>query len=59
MKELLTQLFKVKTLITLILTTTFAILSIRGQVPVDRFIFIFTTVIAFYFGSQSSKKDSQ
>ena len=57
MKERLLKLFTVKSIVTVMLTGVFAYLSINGKVNNDQFITIFTTVIAFYFGTQAEKKD--
>lgn len=53
MKEALIKLIKVKSLITLALTAVFCIQTIRGEMGADRFLTIFTTVTAFYFGTQT------
>ena len=57
MKEALTRLIKVKSIVTIMLTAVFCVLAWRGTVSAEQFVTIFTTVIAFYFGTQSSKKD--
>lgn len=54
-KEKLAKLIDVKSLVTLALTGVFCGLSITGVLPPE-FITIYTTVIAFYFGTQSAKK---
>jgi len=46
MKEKLTS---ARFLSTLILTITFSILAVRGTVPADKFIDIYTIIILFYF----------
>ena len=59
MQTLLTRignLLTIKSLVTLILTVVFAILSVRGQVGETQFLTVFTVVIAFYFGTQVNKK---
>lgn len=56
MKERIAKLIDVKSLITLTLTAVFAVQSVRGIITPDQFQTIFTTVIAFYFGTQYSKK---
>ena len=48
------NLISVKSLVTLILTGVFAYLSICGQIR-QEFMLIYTTVIAFYFGTQTQK----
>ena len=49
------NLITVKSIVTLILTVVFAILSIRGVITPDLFMQIFVMIIAFYFGTM--KKD--
>ena len=57
MKDALTRLIKVKSIVTIMLTAVFCTLAVKGTVSAEQFVTIFTTVIAFYFGTQSSKKD--
>lgn len=51
----LAKLIDVKSLITLILTAVFAVQTTKGIITSDQFQTIFTTVIAFYFGTQFNK----
>lgn len=53
----LTNLLKIKSLVTLALTAAFVYLCIIGQISADQFLTIFTVVIAFYFGTQSARKE--
>ena len=46
-------LIKVKTIVTLIVVTVFAVLALRGGLQPDTVMTIVTMVIAFYFGTQS------
>ena len=55
MKERLQKLFTVKSIVTIILTILFAILALKGNIP-QEVMTIFTTVIAFYFGTQATKE---
>ena len=57
MQEIWTKFLKVKTLVTLMLTAVFCAETIRGHVTGEQFLVIFTTVIAFYFGTQAEKKE--
>ena len=57
MKEKLIKLIDVKSLMTLLITVIFCILAVRGTVNAEQFIVIFTTIVAFYFGTQSEKKN--
>lgn len=54
-KDRLANLLTVKSLVTLILTIAFVALLFSGNVIDDTFKTIFTTIIAFYFGTQAKK----
>jgi len=56
MKERIAKLIDVKSLVTLILTIVFSVQCVRGYVTAEQFQTVFTTVIAFYFGTQYQKK---
>ena len=56
MKAKLAKLIDVKSIVTLILTGVFAYLAIVAKITPDNYMTIFTVVIAFYFGVQSTKK---
>lgn len=49
------KLFSVKSIVTVILTVVFSVLSIRGTITGDQFLTVFTVVVAFYFGTQAQK----
>ena len=51
----LANLIKVKTLVTLTVMAVFTALALKGQIPSDNVMLIVSTVIAFYFGTQSNK----
>lgn len=53
-KKRLASLCSVKSIVTLLLTAVFAYLAITQQVT-QEFMLIYTTIIAFYFGTQSQK----
>ncbi len=55
MKNYFAKLVSVKSIVTIILTLNFAVLTVMGKVNAEQFIMIFTTVIAFYFGTQHEK----
>ena len=59
MKERFAKLISVKSIITVVLTAVFAYMSIIGKISGEQFLMIFTTVIAFYFGTQHEKKGSE
>ncbi|WP_330372715.1 hypothetical protein [Lachnoclostridium phytofermentans] len=55
-KEKLAKLLTVKSLVTIITTIVFSILALRRDITGEQFLMIFTTIVAFYFGTQSEKK---
>ncbi len=56
-KRRLGNLLAVKSLVTITLTVVFAVLALRGDITGTEFLTIFTTVIAFYFGTQRVAED--
>ena len=52
----LARLLKVKSIVTLILTSVFAYLSITGVIASEQFQTIFTVIISFYFGTQAKRE---
>lgn len=56
MNRIFDRLVSVKSIVTLTLTAVFAYLAITGAVDGEKFLTIFTTVIAFYFGTQAEKR---
>lgn len=55
MKERLNKLLSVKSIVTLLLTVVFCVLCVKGVINGQEFLTVFTTVIAFYFGTQTNK----
>lgn len=49
-------LIKVKTIVTMVVIAIFAVLSLRGNITPDNVMIVVSTVIAFYFGTQTEKK---
>lgn len=56
-KRRLGNLLAVKSLVTITLTVVFAVLALRGDITGTEFLTIFTTVVAFYFGTQRVAED--
>ena len=54
----LANLVKVKTIVTLVIIAVFAYLALTGKVEPENVMYVVTTVIAFYFGTQHEKKGS-
>ena len=57
LKQRMAGLLKVKSLVTLALTAVFCGLAWREVVSGEQFMNIFTVVIAFYFGTQTERKE--
>ena len=57
MKDRLSKLLSIKSIVTIITTSVFSYLAISGNVAPDQFMLVFTTIIAFYFGSQVEKNN--
>ena len=55
LKAKLLNLLNVKSIVTLILTLVFSILSLCRIISAEQFMTVFATVIAFYFGTQHQK----
>ncbi len=56
LKDRIEKLLSVKSLVTVTLTAVFAYLAIIGTISGEQFLTIFTTIIAFYFGTQAKKE---
>lgn len=56
LKENLSNLVKVKTIVTMTVIAVFAVLALRGDISPDNVMVIVSTVVAFYFGTQYEKK---
>ena len=54
--ENLANLIKVKTIVTLVVTAVFAVLSLRGTIGAEHVMIIISMVVSFYFGTQHEKK---
>lgn len=59
LKKRLANLLCVKSIATLVLTGVFAYLAVTGHVSTEQFLTVYTVVIAFYFGTQATKKEEQ
>ena len=58
-KERLSKLLSVKSIVTMVLTAVFAYLAVSGAISGDQFLTVFTVVIAFYFGTQAGKRTQE
>lgn len=48
------NLLSVKSLVTIILTIVFAIMTVQQEIPQD-FMTVYVVIVSFYFGTQSAK----
>ena len=55
----LANLLKVKTIVTLTVIAIFAVLALRGDITTDNVMVIVSSVVAFYFGCQTEKKNAK
>lgn len=58
MKERLGKLLTVKSIVTIAATIVFCVLAVRGTLSGQDFLTVFTTIIAFYFGTQAERKQT-
>ena len=58
-KDRVAKLINIKSIISLIMTLVFCYLAIVGVISAEIFAPIFTTIIAFYFGTQVEKKNQE
>ena len=56
-KENTAKLINVKTIVTFVLISVFAVLALRSAITADNVMIVVTTVIAFYFGTQYEKNN--
>ena len=54
--ENLAGLIKVKTIVTLVVSAVFAVLSLNGTISADNVMIVISMVVSFYFGTQHEKK---
>lgn len=57
MKDRIAKLINVKSIMSLVLTTVFCVLALRGDIVPENYEKIFTMVISFFFGYQLNKKE--
>lgn len=58
MMKNLADLLKVKTIVTLVVISVFAVLALKGNIQPDNVMIIISMVVSFYFGTQSEKKNT-
>lgn len=59
MKNRVIELLKIKSIVTILLTMVFCYLSYIGRIEASDFLTIFTTVIAFYFGTKHEQLNNK
>ena len=53
------NLLTVKSIVTIIMTVVFSVLSVSDRISGEQFLNIFSVVIAFYFGTQYQKSEQE
>ena len=51
----LANLVKVKTIVTMVVISVYAVLALRGNISADNAMIIISMVVSFYFGTQHEK----
>ena len=54
---MISNFLKVKTIVTLVVISVFAVLALRGDIPADSVMVIISMVVSFYFGTQHERKE--
>ena len=57
--SILASFLSVKSIVTIILTVIFSVLSVSDRISGEQFLTIFSVVIAFYFGTQYQKGEQE
>ena len=55
--KIVSNLLKVKTIVTLIVMMVFAVLALKGSISSDNAMIIISMVVSFYFGTQHERKE--
>ena len=58
MLDKIKKLIDVKSIVTISLTIVFCLMALKGQIQ-EKFLTIYTTIIAFYFGTQYQKNENE
>ena len=58
MLDKIKKLMDVKSIVTISLTIVFCLMALKGQIQ-EQFLTIYTTIIAFYFGTQYQKNENE
>lgn len=56
LRKRLANLLSIKSIVTVVLTGVFAYLAVTGVIDAEKYMTIFSVVIAFYFGTQAVKE---
>lgn len=57
MIDKLKKLIDVKSIVTISTTLVFCVETVRGNVEIEEFMVVYLMIMAFYFGTQSKKKE--
>ena len=59
MQNRIANLLTVKSIVTVVLSAVFSVLALRRSISGTEFLTIFTTIIAFYVGTQTEKRKNE
>lgn len=54
-KKTIAALLKIKSIVTIVVISVFAVLALRGDIQPDNVMIIISMVVSFYFGTQHEK----
>lgn len=58
-KERIAKLIDVKSIMTIMLTIVFCVLSLFGVIKAEQFLTVFTVVVSFFFGVKSGREENK
>lgn len=57
MKERISKLLTIKSIVTILITILFGALAIKGEISGDKVTMVYASIIGFYFGTQNAKNE--
>lgn len=59
MKERISKLLQIKSIVTIVLTGGFTYLAVIGSITAAEFVAVYTMIIGFYFGTQKKDENNE
>ena len=57
MKDRISKLLTIKSIVTILMTLLFSILALKGKISGDKVVLVYVSIIGYYFGTQSTKTE--